>query len=449
MKQRFLAFILASLITCGVFAHPGYEPLFLLDDDASSSANLTADQLFSLALQYSECPLDSERAALCYEKFEAIKKEVRSPDFMSQSPEERGRALLKLLYRDYLSKYNFDQTRLDLALESGVYNCVSSAMLYMAAAKACQLDVRGQKTTQHAFCSIYIPSSKEGQLQKIDVETTNPYGFNPGSREEIENEENIKKFYVVPKKYYTNRQEVSDRFFAGLIAGNICSDCIKNGDYERALPMGAARYEAIRQEKSKAVKDARQDFDILAVNYVNLKVTSATSLYDALNWYTAFIDRWGITDFLQKNMDTAFNNLIILCAKENNFQLAEDSLEHFNRYLTQKQISKSQAALSDILEKPWLELLNEYMRQRDFSGGLKKSEEALIEFPQSSKIKNMRQIFYNNCIAIIHNDFAKLANAGNFEEALNILEQGLEQFPDDKTLSKDFNELQKIINQFQ
>ena len=232
MKQRFLAFILASLITCGVFAHPGYEPLFLLDDDASNSANLTADQLFSLALQYSECPLDSERAALCYEKFEAIKKEVRSPDFMSQSPEERGRALLKLLYRDYLSKYNFDQTRLDLALESGVYNCVSSAMLYMAAAKACQLDVRGQKTTQHAFCSIYIPSSKEGQLQKIDVETTNPYGFNPGSREEIENEENIKKFYVVPKKYYTNRQEVSDRFFAGLIAGNICSDCIKNGDYE-------------------------------------------------------------------------------------------------------------------------------------------------------------------------------------------------------------------------
>ncbi len=449
MKQRFLAFILASLITCGMFAHPGYEPLFLLDDDASSNANLTADQLFSLALQYSECPLDSERAAICYEKFEAIKKEVSGTDFMSQTPENRGRALLKLLYRDYLTKYNFDQTRLDLALETGVYNCVSSAMLYMAAAKACNLDVRGQKTTQHAFCSIYIPGSKAGQLQRIDVETTNPYGFNPGSREEIENEENVKKFYVVPKKYYANRQEVSDKIFAGLIGGNICSDCIKKEDYERALPMGAARYETVKSEKSKAAKDTRQEFDILAVNYTNLKVESAATLYDALNWYTGFIDRWGITDFLQNNMDTAYNNFIVLCAKENNYEMATDSLEHFKKYLTQKQITKTQAALSDILEKPWLELLNEYMRQKDYMGGLEKSDQALLEFPDSAKIKNMRQIFYNNCIALIHNDFAKLANARKFEEALDILTQGLEDFPGDKTLTKDFTELEKIINQFQ
>lgn len=437
-----------------LFAHPDYEPLFYADEvlaasDITPATSLTADQLFELALLFSECPLESETAVRCIKKFSKIKAEVSSVDFMSQSPEDRGRAVLKLLYRDYLTKYNFDQTKIDVALETGVYNCVSSAMLYMAAAKASGLEVRGQRTSQHAFCSIYVQGTKSNQLQKIDVETTNPYGFNPGSREAIENEENIQKFYVVPKKYYANRQEVSDRVFAGLIAGNICSDCIKSNDYERALPMGAARYEAVRLENSAQQKSTRQEFDILAVNYVNLKVSSAATLSDALNWYTGFIDRWGITDFLQKNMDTAFNNLVVLCSKENDYQFAVDSLEHFRKYLTQKQITKTEEVLADILEKPWLELLNSYMRQRDFTTGLEKADEALVEFPQSTKIKNMRQIFYNNCIAIIHNDFAKLANARNFEEALNILAEGLEKFPDDKTLTKDFNELQKIINQFQ
>ena len=54
--------------------------------------------------------------------------------------------------------------------------------------------------------------------------------------------------------------------------------------------------------------------------------------------------------------------------------------------------------------------------------------------------------FYNNSIAIIHNNFARQANAGNFDEAEAILKEGLEKFPEDRALTKDLADLQKVRN---
>ena len=492
--QKKIIVLLMLLLPATVFAqkHPDFEPLFLAESvvgagrpSASSVQVLSADEVFKLSLLFSECKLDSKIGKRCLEQFEIIKAEVTSKRYMDMPVEERGREVLKLLYRDYLVSYDFDQTKVDVALESGTYNCVSSALLYMAVAKACGLDVRGQRTTQHAFSSIYVPAQKAGHLKKIDVETTNPYGFNPGSRETIENEANIKKYYVVPKKYYANRQEVSDRVFVGVIAANICSDCIKSGDYVRAVPVGAARYETVRNEKSKAVTDVRQEFDILAANYVNLNPDSAVVYSDVVNWYTLFIERWGFTDFLQKNMDNAFKNLLVLCSKENNYPLAVECFEKYKKYVSPKQLPKMEEIKADILfstetsghsydeqisiinellkdsdyqsvvyqnrgklylENAWLMILNDYMNQKEYQTGLKKSDEALEQLPQNAKVKNMKQYFYNNSIAIIHNNFAKQANAGHYIEAMEILSDGLKDFPDDKTLNKDYTDLLNIID---
>ena len=193
-------FLIFSLCLFNAFSqqalqsHPSFEPLFKAEDVLANpnSTSLSADELFKLSLLFSECPLDSASGLYCLEQFEKIKKKVSARAFIQQEPMERGRAILKLLFQDYLKTYNIDQTKINLALETGVYNCVSSALLYMAAAKAAGLEVRGQKTTEHAFCTLYVEGSKTGTFTKIDVETTNPYGFNPGSREEIENEDKIK-----------------------------------------------------------------------------------------------------------------------------------------------------------------------------------------------------------------------------------------------------------------
>ena len=191
-----LAFIHSFIFSQDLIqSHPSIEPLFLLEDVTDSSANeaavLSADEIFKFSLMFSECTLDSEEGKLCLEQFEQIKKKVATQEYMNLEPADRGRAVLKLLYQDFLTTYDFNQTKINVALQTGVYNCVSSALLYTAAAKAAGLEVRGQKTSEHAFCTVYIPGTKAGQFTKIDVETTNPYGFNPGSKETIENEDKI------------------------------------------------------------------------------------------------------------------------------------------------------------------------------------------------------------------------------------------------------------------
>ncbi len=464
--------------------HPTFEPAFLPEDVLSytDNPNLSSDEVFKLSLLFSGCGLDSAEGRRCLGQFEDIKKKVSSSSIMDLGLEERGRAVLKLLYEDYLSAYNLNQTRTDVALQTGVYNCVSSALLYMAAAKAAGLDVRGQKTTEHAFCSIYVPGNKPGTLRRIDVETTNPYGFNPGTRETIENEDKIKGYYVVPKKYYANRQEISDKAFAGLIAGNICSYCIEENDYVKAVPLGATRYELVLQEKSAVTTQIRRDFDVLAANYVNTDVGDAALFETYVEWYTSFINRWGMTDFLQKSMDTALYNLLVLCFHEKDYQQAVTSYEKYKRYVTQKQIATSQELLADTffdsslegldaqeqialinqvlarpenaheafqkrgelyLENAWLAILNYYMKQQDYEGGYGKSQEALAQLPKSTKIRKMNQAFYSNSIAIIHNNFADKANSGDLTRAREILEEGLLLFPDDKTLKSDLQLLNK------
>lgn len=467
---------------------PSIEPLFLPEDvlgasnNTSTKLSLSADEIFKLSLLFSECSLESPEGRECLAIFENIKTEVCSQEYKKLEPEDRGRAILKLLYRDYLKSYRFNQTRTNVALKTGVYNCVSSAILYLAAVKAAGLDVRGQKTPDHAFCTVYIPGNKNGQYKKIDVETTNPYGFNPGSKEAVENEDKIQGYYVVPKKFYTNRQEVSDRIFTGLIAGNICADCIENNDYNKAISVGAARYLLVRNEQSKAATQARHDFDVLAGNYINTNPGSAVVSNELLDWFTSFIDRWGITEFLQQNMDNAMYNLLVLCTQEKNLSLAAASFEKNKKYLTQKEIATSQEIITDIildinqqeatgqsqielindflsnpdyqeeafqnraklyLENAWLSVLNKCMNIQAYEEGYEKSAEALESLPQSSKIKKMQKSFYDNCIVLIHNKFADQANAGNYDKARFILEEGLQKYPDDKTLKSDLTLLNK------
>ena len=493
-----MAFAL-MIFSASLFAqneHPSMEPAFSLFQvlglkSEASYTNYTADEVFEMALLFSECERGSEDWKFCWKQFEEIKKEAASEEMMSLDEEERGRAILKLLYRDYLAAYSLTQTKINVAMDKGFYNCVSSAVLYMAAAKAAGLDVRGQRTTQHAFCSIYVPvvggtaGGKPGQLKKIDVETTNPYGFNPGSKEEIEHESQIRKYYVVPKKYYSNRTEVSDGIFTGLIAGNLCSDYIKTENYKKAVPLGAARWEAVRNENSKSVASVRNEFDILASNYVNLIPTSAAAYSSTLDWFSTFIDRWGNTVFLQKNLDSSFINLLVLCNKEQDYPLAKSAYEKYKDKVSQQQLTKSEEIISDIiilsatndisteekivetnrllttkdlsnpvrqkraqlhLESFWLDQLNALMNSRDYEEGYTKAGQALDQLPKSTKIKAMQNNFYNNSIAIIHNNFARKANAGNFDEAEEILRQGLEKFPGDKSLTKDLSDLQKVRN---
>lgn len=484
MRNRFFFFLLflnISLWAQNFRQNPAFEPLFSINQ---TSLVYSADQIFQLGLLFSECQPSSENWENSIRRFNEIKEKVTSSQMLSLDEEERGRAILKFLYQDYLRVYRVEQTKLDQALETGQYNCVSSAVLYLAAAKAAGLNVRGQRTSKHAFCSVYIPGKNKGQYKKIDVETTNPYGFNPGSKEAIEKENEIKGYYVVPKKYYSNCQESSDGVFVGLIAGNLCSDYIKNSNYSKAIPLAAARYSLVMEQKNKEVEFVRSEFDILPVNYLALHFSTIEDSSSSLAWFASFIDRWQMTSYLQENFDAAMNNFLLLCLNNNQYELAASTYKIYQNYvsievqsncqeiLTDLYISQASQGLSDdevlellisltdssefssesakkrlniYLENAWITRLNVYMNCRDFDGGYVACKNALKNFPDSSKIKNFQNVFYRNIIVVIHNNFVKKANMKEFEEAKKILEEGLKKFPNDKNLKKDYSELLKLM----
>ena len=172
---------------------------------------------------------------------------------------------------------------------------------------------------------------------------------------------------------------------------------------------------------------------------------------------------------------------MVLCFDERNYELADTYYKKAQPYISQKEIETAKEILTDTLmlsmteglgaqeqiniideliaggsldsvqtkraqlylENAWLAILNGCMDYKTYEEGLRRASEALVSLPQNSKIKKMQKAFYDNCIAIIHNNFAKLANAGDYEGARSILDEGLQKFPEDKTLKSDLVLLNK------
>ena len=98
LKSFFLAVILVAasinLFARSTSRYPSVEPLFIpeLELGYIPSKNLSADEVFKLSLLFSECPLRSVSGRRALQKFERIKNEVSSQEYMSMSEEERGKA---------------------------------------------------------------------------------------------------------------------------------------------------------------------------------------------------------------------------------------------------------------------------------------------------------------------------------------------------------------------
>ena len=126
-------------------------------------------------------------------------------------------------------------------------------------------------------------------------------------------------------------------------------------------------------------------------------------------------------------------------------QPAEVQIQAIDALLEEVQLDPAQEKRVLVyLENAWLSILNECMTGRTYGTGYQKSCEALERLPDSAKIKKMQKSFYDNCIAIIHNNFAEQANAKRFDQARQVLEAGMLVFPEDKTLNSDLNMLNRM-----
>lgn len=146
----------------------------------------------------------------------------------------KGEALLRFLHAGPMKGgYEGGQTDVSKIIETGRFNCVSSAALYNIVGRRLGLDLRGIEVPEHAFSILY-----DGR-RHMDVETTIPEGFNPGrSPEAVKRFSRQTGFVYVPESHRDERREVND---AGLVAIIYFNHGVALGKQEK-YPQSLAMY---------------------------------------------------------------------------------------------------------------------------------------------------------------------------------------------------------------
>ena len=106
------------------------------------------------------------------DRLDAIEAAARKATAGSGSVAEDGQRLLRFLHAGPMAKgYRTEQSDLHVLLDTGEFNCVSSAVLYTVMGQRLGIDVRAVQLPGHVF-SVLVTRDR-----KIDVETTSPRGF--------------------------------------------------------------------------------------------------------------------------------------------------------------------------------------------------------------------------------------------------------------------------------
>ncbi len=279
---------------------PSLEPLFI---SREKSEEMSGQDIIRYALLFSECSEESENWKQAMKNYLSVEKRVKSEAVISLPPEERGEKVLSIMYENTINQYRENQTRLDTLLLNGTYNCVSSSILYAALARSAGLEVIGVKTPTHAFCTVLIDD------KKIDVESTNPYGFNPGKKQLLEKNENSTKYAVIPKKNYASRQDVSIKTLISLAGSNLTSAYIKENNYQKAVPMGTTVYMFRGGESSWEVQDDRDNFDTAALNY-SILLGRKNQHLKALEWMNLVRETYGFSKKLSSDYSSLLYNAV-------------------------------------------------------------------------------------------------------------------------------------------
>lgn len=157
-----------------------------------------------------------------------------------------AKSALIALHRDLLKTYAAEQTRVDTVLRDGSFNCVSSAILYVALVDRLGLTSLGVRTPDHAFIKLRLDQ------RWIDVETTNSLGFDPGhQRQEFSDAfGRVTGYAYVPPEQYSRRSDIDRLELLSLILYNRASELERRADFGSALALAIDRYALLPGQES-------------------------------------------------------------------------------------------------------------------------------------------------------------------------------------------------------
>ncbi|MBI9104939.1 MAG: hypothetical protein JEY99_21155 [Spirochaetales bacterium] len=436
--------------------------------DASSwSEELSPDEIIMATLMASGVEEnDLEKYTLRLENL--IETLAESETFSDQSvgDYEKGELLLAWIHDNLLSRYSFHQTRMDVLLDSGENNCVSSSVLYLLMGKVIGLDVSAVETRDHVFCLV---QTDEGP---IDVETTTVWGFNPGIKKEFADEFNRTGFTYVPPGNYRYRKADSDKELIALILQNRMAALQREGRHGETVGLAVDKYTFLQNEQSRdEMNSAFKNWasELSGMNrdeeaYLFLARTSEsnglleannTVLYQLANNVVAPLinrgDHEEAAAFLTEKASNLSNDKFLLLDK----MIKESRIEQqilevpYGQAIELAREGVSEAILT---ASRWRELtlyLNQNMAIKiaEEKGWLEGTAfiEALPANEMSLRgMSTLRNNFKQNWTAATHNEFVDYYQAGKLLEARQILEEALQIDPENRYLRQDLRDLDRI-----
>jgi hypothetical protein len=413
----------------------------------------------------------------------AVQELLKAPD-LPQDRAERGNYILNFMYRRYLNRYTASQTRLDVLLRAGTYNCVSSAVFYLILAQAAGMKPRGVVTRDHAFIHLDPPG--------VDVETTNAGGFDPGTRQEFHDGfGRLTGFSYVPARNYRDRTPISPLELISLIFTNRIADLEGRDLYSQALPLALNRAVLLSQRRNPTISpffpDPQKDMNDRLLNYGASLIQGARE-EAALEWgRTArnrfpelaehYGDQWGeytlaalnnlvVRHIRVKNFDAARvaldtygaalnpadyrrlagqiteGELVILVGNPGSAEEIDRALERLARAQEGREIPAARAA--ELRSALAVNLANRYGNQDGYLTGLRYLEGVVNRYGETPQLRNALNIFRSNRVAVLHNRFVEAFNRRDNDRARELLQAALAEFPNDRQLLSDKSQLPPV-----
>ncbi|MDR0412046.1 MAG: hypothetical protein LBH75_08765 [Treponema sp.] len=357
----------------------------------------------------------------------------------------RGEYVLRFMHRNYLRQYSLNQTRIDVLLDKGTFNCVSSAVFYLILGVSVGLDIQGVMTHDHAFVTVNIRGDSD--IQKIDVETTNEYGFDPGTQKQFSDGfGRVTGFAYVDSKNYRDRSAMSQLELVSLILTNRISFLQKQKRFGDALPLITNRVallsERIEKTDSPFFVDSKEDFAASLHNFV-VDLLSKKRLYDA----KAILDKGA--PFLPTENYRVIKGMLLdheLSQLVNGLKTsaeAEMALTFLNDHEAVAMLGEER-----VFQMRNVVLVNEagfISREKGWLAAIKFSEEAIAAYGGNKLLEQNLQTFRNNRGVEIHNQFVSFWNEGLYTEARDLLEAGLKELPNNARLLNDWNVINRQV----
>jgi tetratricopeptide (TPR) repeat protein len=347
---------------------------------------------------------DGTKRAEYLKRLDEIESEARKATEAAKTPREKAERLLKFLHDGPMKGgYESKQTDLHVILDTGKFNCVSSAVLFNVIGRRLGLDLAAVEVPQHVFSLL-----RDGS-RTIDVETTSPIGVDPRGMK-------TPKGSTPADRYAGQRREVGEPGLAAVIAYNHGVGMLERKQYHEAM-MASLRALCLDPTSPSAAQNTRAAF----VKW-ELELDHAGRFEEALVVLAAGLELDPKDSALVNNHKVVWHRYAQSRMKAGKVDEALDVLRRAAKAVPGEDYETQQAFL-------FIEPAQELSNAGKWDEALKLYGEALgkVDKKAAAKIKDARiGLFLNRSVAA--------SEKGEFETALAILKEGTRIEPKDSRI---------------